>query len=223
MNSCGRKVIKSENVNYVSKQEKEDAGSSGNGSSRAAAARAAHDLERLKESFAQKIQLAEQKAYTEGMSDGLQKGIDLQKNEALQPLESLGGLITEVSKLRKATLENAEEQILQLSLAIAKKVIHLEVTTNRDVIQGVLKEAIKNIVDRENMKIRIHPLDFHYMMEIKSDFLQNFDGIKNVLFEEDGSIGRGGALIETVHGEVDARLDQQYNQIEALMTSPNRC
>ena len=92
-------------------------------------------------------------------------------------------------------------------------------TTNREVIRGVLKEAIKNISDRENMKIRVHPQDFHFMLEIKSDFLQGFDGIKNIVFEEDESIMRGGAIIETLCGEVDARLDQQYNEINTLMTS----
>ena len=97
--------------------------------------------------------------------------------------------------------------------------IHLEVTTNKDVIHGVLKDAIKSISDRENMKIRIHPQDYRSMLAIKSDFIKGFDGMKNVIFEEDESIQRGGAIIETMCGEVDARLDQQYNEIKALFTS----
>jgi len=38
-------------------------------------------------------------------------------------------------------------------------------------------------------------------------------------FVEDESIQRGGAIIETICGEVDARLDQQYNEIKAAMTA----
>ncbi|MCX5836181.1 MAG: FliH/SctL family protein, partial [Deltaproteobacteria bacterium] len=60
-------------------------------------------------------------------------------------------------------------------------------------------------------------------MEIKSDFLQHFDGIKNIVFEEDESVRRGGAIIETLFGEVDARLDQQYNEIKTVMVSSNPC
>jgi flagellar assembly protein FliH len=77
-------------------------------------------------------------------------------------------------------------------------------------------------VDRENMKVRVHPQDFQYMLEIKSDFLQSFDGIKNIVFEEDMSILRGGAIIETMFGEVDARLDHQYNEIKSSMTTSHR-
>jgi len=222
MKSSSGRIIKSEEVKFIPNPEKEDTGSSGGHSSSSTGARQPYGTDRVKESFARKIQQAEEKAYAAGAADGIKKGITLQKNEDLQPLKSMTGLILEVSKLKKTILEHAEEQILQLSLAIAKKVLRLEVTTNRDVIQGVLKEAIKNIVDRESMKIRIHPQDFRYMMEIKSDFLQNFDGIKNLVFEEDSSIGQGGALIETMYGEVDARLDQQYDELKAQMNPPDR-
>jgi flagellar assembly protein FliH len=60
------------------------------------------------------------------------------------------------------------------------------------------------------------------MIEIKNDFLQSFDGIRNMTFAEDESIQRGGAIIETVCGEVDARLDQQYNEMKAAMTGIER-
>ena len=152
------------------------------------------------------------------MSEGIRKGRDLQKEETLQTLQTMSHIVAETSELKKKILENAEEQIMELSLAVAGKVLHLEVTTNREVVRSVLKDAIKNIVDRENMKIRMHPQDFRYMMEVKADFLQSFDGIKNVVFEQDESIQQGGAIIETLFGEVDARLDQQFQEIITAVT-----
>ena len=218
MSSSGRKVIKSEEVKFlqvpggVASILSRDLGDPSLLSS-------GFDLGRVKDALAKKVQLAEQESYEKGLSDGIRKGRELQRNETLQTLQAMASIVKETSKLKKSILENEEQQIIQLSLAIAEKVIHLEVTTNREVIRGVLKEAIKNIGDRENMKIRVHPQDFHFMLEIKSDFLHGFDGIKNIVFEEDESILRGGAIIETLCGEVDARLDQQYNEIKTLITS----
>jgi flagellar assembly protein FliH len=218
MSSSGRKVIKSEEVKFlqvpggaasVLSRDLGDPSLLSNG----------FDLGRVKDALAKKVQLAEQESYEKGLSEGVRKGRELQKNETLQTLQAMASIVKETSKLKKSILENEEQQIIQLSLAIAEKVIHLEVSTNREVIRGVLKEAIKNIGDRENMKIRVHPQDFHFMLEIKSDFLHGFDGIKNIVFEEDESILRGGAIIETLCGEVDARLDQQYNEIKTLITS----
>jgi flagellar assembly protein FliH len=175
------------------------------------------DLERVKEAFTRKIKLVQQEFYDKGLSDGIKKGRQLQTQETRQGLNAMAVIVKEVSSLKRDILQNAEEHVIQLSLAVAAKVIHLEVKTNREVVRSVLADAIRGIGDRENMKIRIHPQDFHFMMEIKADFLKDYDGISNILFEQDESISRGGAVIETLCGEVDARLDQQYNEIKKVM------
>jgi flagellar assembly protein FliH len=180
------------------------------------------DLNAIKDIYAKKIQIAEREALEKGLAQGIMEGRELQKQETLQSTQALGALIHDLSELKKKILETAEEQILQLALAVSEKVIHMETQTNREVVQHVLRAAMKNIVDRENMKIRLHPHDFQYMMEIKPDFLRNLDGVKNIVFEEDASIVRGGAIIETMFGEVDARLDHQYNQIKSSLTTPPR-
>ena len=210
MKLFGRKVIKSEEVRFFRAPGDHALQADG------------FDPERVKDAFARKIRITEQEFYERGLSDGIRKGRELEKNETLQTLQAMSVIVKEMSALKKSTLENLEGEIVQLSLAVAEKVIHLEVTTNQEVIRGVLKEAIKNIGDRENMKIRVHPQDFQFMIEIKNDFLQSFDGIRNMTFAEDESIQRGGAIIETVCGEVDARLDQQYNEMKAAMTGIER-
>lgn len=207
MKLSGRKVIKSEEVKFFKAPGDHALPAEG------------FDPERVKDAFARKIRMNEQECYERGLSDGIRKGRELEKNDALQTLQAMSVIVKEMSALKKNTLQNLEGEIVQLSLAVAEKVIHLEATTNREVIRGVLKEAIKNIGDRENMKIRVHPQDFHFMIEIKSDFLRGFDGIRNLTFAEDESIQRGGAIIETIFGEVDARLDQQYHEIKAAMTA----
>jgi flagellar assembly protein FliH len=207
MKSIGRKVIKAAEVKFFNPSE--------------ALSPQPEWVEREKttEELAKKIQIAEQENYEKGLSEGIRRGRELEKHEALQTLQAMNLIVKELSVLKTKTIEALEEEIVKLSLAIAEKVIHAEATTNREVIQGVLKEAIRNIGDRENMKIRVHPNDFRYMMEIKNDFLKDFDGIRNVVFSEDESLQRGGAIIETTCGEVDARLGQQYSEIKAVMTA----
>lgn len=216
------RVIKSEEIRFVNKSGKAISGPGrclGDGTDKTLTD---SDLNVLKETYAKKIRSAEQQAYEKGLSEGIQQGRELQKKETLQSVQAVSALIYELSELKNSILEAAEEQILQLVLAIAEKVIHMEVKTNGEIIQNVLKAAMRNIVDRENMKVRVHPQDFQYMLEIKPDFLQSIDGIKNIVFEEDASILRGGAIIETMLGEVDARLDHQYNEIKSSMTTSPR-
>jgi flagellar assembly protein FliH len=222
MKSLNRRIIKSEEVNFVPKPGTADSGEyqvmGDVKNSRSPGAQTTSELKKMKEMFAKKIRRAEEVAYDRGMSDGIRQGRALQKEEAVHALQAMTNMTTDLSELKKNILEKAEQQIIQMVLGVAEKVLHLEVTTNREVIRNVLREAIRKIVDRENMKIRVHPQDFQYMVEIKADFLQTFDGVKNIVFEEDDSIQRGGAIIETMFGEVDARLDQQFREIKTLMT-----
>jgi len=219
MKSSSRKIIKSEDVKFIQASGERMSGKDHGMDSRLSQVPVTSASDRMKEGVVKKIQQAEKSAYNRGVSDGIRQGRELQKNEAFLALQAVSNIMSEVSELKKNILQNAEADIIHLAVSVAAKILHLEVTTNREVIRHLLREAIKKIVDRENMKIRIHPLDFQYMMEIKTDFLQNFDGVKNIVFEEDDSIQQGGAIIETLFGEVDARLDQQYNEIKELMTS----
>lgn len=208
MKSAGRKVIKAEEVKFF------------NASVDLTLSADVSEQKKASEEYAEKILIAEQKSYEKGLSEGLRKGKELERNESLKTLEAMAAIVKEMSVLKKSILENLEDEIVRLSLAVAEKVIHTEATTNRQVIQGVLKDAIMHIGDRENMKIRVHPQDFQHMMRIKKDFIRDFDGIRNLVFTEDESVERGGAIIETVCGEMDARLDQQYNEIKTAMTGP---
>jgi flagellar assembly protein FliH len=148
---------------------------------------------------------------------GFKEGAEFQKNEALPALNAVATMTKMIPVIKKEIIEKTEEQIITLAIAIAEKIINQEVAIRKEIILGVLKGALKNIADTDGMKIRINPHDFRYMMEVKKDFLQSFDGIRNVVFEEDTSIKRGGAVVETMFGEVDARLESQLREIKAAM------
>jgi len=152
-------------------------------------------------------------AYARGYAEGRKS----QHKEVAAALESLTAATKSIPSIKKTVLEKGEEQMVKLAFAIAEKIVQQEVATRKDIIFAVLKNAIKNIAETEGMKIRLNTQDFRYMMEVKKDFLQSFDGIRNVVFEEDSSIKRGGAVVETMFGEVDARLESQLKEIKAAM------
>lgn len=154
-------------------------------------------------------------AYAKGHAEG-QKS---KHKEVAAALETLAAVTKSMPSIKRNILEKGEEQMVKLAVAIAEKIIQQEVATRKDVIFGVLKGAIKNIAETDGMKVRLSTQDFRYMMEVKKDFLQSFDGIRNVVFEEDSSIKRGGAVVETMFGEVDARLESQLKEIKAAMLS----
>jgi flagellar assembly protein FliH len=162
-----------------------------------------------------KIKQAKQESYDKGFTEGVNKGITVQKEETRRAINAVAELMAELTKLRHEIIEKTEQQIVQLAFAIAAKVIHQEVKQDTTVVASVLREAVRSVTDRDGMKVRLNPHDFKYIMEIKEDFLKEMDGVKNIVFKEDPGIKAGGVMVETIFGEVDARLEQQFNEIKA--------
>ena len=90
----------------------------------------------------------------------------------------------------------------------------LEVISNNEIILGVLNSAIKLAIDRERLEVRINPLDVELCLQKRLEIIKEIDGIKHIVFEPDETISRGGAVIDYAFGEIDARIDQQFNELE---------
>lgn len=173
--------------------------------------------DQIKAEFEQTLKNEKETACKQGYAIGFKEGRERHIQESIPDVSAVVSLIHELERTRRVIFEKSERHILSLAFAIAEKIVHQAVVADRDVIRNVLRDAIKNIVDREGMRIRLNPADFHYMMETKGDFLDGFDNLRNVVFEEDGAIKRGGAVIETLFGEVDARLEHQLTEIKKAL------
>ncbi len=156
------------------------------------------------------IKITEKEAYDRGFSKGVTEGINKEKRKLALAAESVAKLIGELKVLKEEFLKDSEKEIIDLVFLIAGTVIHKEVSTGREVLLSVLSDAMRNIQERDDVSIRLNPEDHRYITEAKPDFLDSFG---NILIEKDKEIGQGGAVIKTLFGTLDARLDQQLNKI----------
>jgi len=218
------KVIKSENIDLVSsalgkKREfvrfyskgKGDVGISGGKKERAG-------NNSIHAELAAKSEKAEKETYAKGFSEGLRAGAEGERRRLSEAMEALANSMRELDRLKNGCLEGHEEKILNLVFSVTEKVINREIATSRDVVHGVLKSAIKQVLDKDGITIRLNPEDYRYMMEINPGIIDGFDEIRNMSIVEDNSIRRGGVVIDTSSGEVDARLDQQLHEVRKAMS-----
>jgi flagellar assembly protein FliH len=84
---------------------------------------------------------------------------------------------------------------------------------DRDVILSVLREAVKNVLDRDRIKIRLNPRDHERVSKLAPGLIAGFEGIRSISLEPDESMSCGGAVIETAFGEIDATMEQQLDEI----------
>lgn len=116
--------------------------------------------------------------------------------------------------MRKEIYLYAEKMTVNLALAIAKKVVCHEIATNNEVVLNVVKEAVKKVVDHGRIIIKINPSDLQFIKNSDHGFLNFVDNIKNITFEEDEAISDGGCIIETDFGNIDARIEKQFQVVD---------
>jgi flagellar assembly protein FliH len=214
-------VIKSENIHLIDAANRTPARFKrypfGPEKSRASAA-GTESEKPPKEQREEELKAAEASAYARGCSDGMKKGAESERANLRSTIEAFSQSFEELSRLKAEILKNSENEMLSLAFSIAEKVIHQEVSTNRDIAIEVMKTAVKDILDREGLKIRLSPVDYHHLMDVNPEAVRNLEGLRNAELEADETVGPGGVIVETLYGEVDARIDRQLSEVKDAVT-----
>jgi len=158
-------------------------------------------------------------AYNEGFLKGEKTGKESERERLQNIFDTFGTAITELEKLRETLNFNAEKGAVELALAIAEKVISHEVSINKEILLGVLKRALEKVIDPEKIKIRINKLDLQFINESGYQISGLTDDPKDVIVEGDDTISRGGCVIETGFGSIDARIENQLEMVGDLLRS----
>ena len=160
--------------------------------------------------------------YDEGFKAAFQKGETSAKEEFTPLLETLNSLIQELSGFRKLMYPKVENEMVGMILDLTKKVLGNEISAKEDSVKQMILLAMNSIIDKENMVIRIHPSDKGYAEEFRPELKRLFSEIKNITFEEHSGMERGGCIIDTNFGSVDAQVDQLEEQIDKILNlTPN--
>lgn len=156
---------------------------------------------------------AGEEAYRAGFEEGRKAGIQIGRQERESQLRILQGMTQELHGKKKELLRGSESETLNLALAVAGKIMKEEVS-NTGKVKELVKEAIGRALDEGSILIRLHPADLEEVESIKSELISSREGVKVLRLVGDSRVGRGGCLIETDSGNIDARLDRQLAEVK---------
>lgn len=123
--------------------------------------------------------------------------------------EELAATIAEISGLKEEISAQAETQLVELALEIAKKVVGREVMFDREIAFTLVKVSLSRLQTHAAARIHLHPEDFAFVNAQRERL--NFHGALEII--EDRSISLGGCLIRTDTGDIDARIESQFEEI----------
>ncbi|KFI01706.1 flagellar assembly protein FliH [Bacillus spizizenii] len=158
-----------------------------------------------------------QKLIEEAKAEGFEQGVALGKAETLQ---QYGELIDQANSIiemsRKAVedkLENANEEIVELAVALAKKVWQQK-SDDKEAFLLLVKQVINEVKEYDDISIYVDPYYYETVFQQK-------DEIQQLLYKEcrlgiyaDEKAPKGSCYIETPFGRVDASVDTQLMQLK---------
>lgn len=172
------------------------------------------EIERLAREYEEKLKRDLEVATAKGREEGYSKGYESGFEDFDKVMRKLHGIIASLIAERKSILESSSGQIVSLVMQIAIKVIKRITDSQKDIVLENVNEVLKRIKDKTQITIRVNLDDLDIVRHKKSDFISRFDIIETLEIIEDPNIGKGGCIIETNFGEIDARISSQLDKIE---------
>lgn len=153
----------------------------------------------------------------ESYQRGLQDGKNLAERGLVNVFKSMRTASDELRQLREKVLRDSEDDLLQLVIAVAQRVIHHEVSQNRQLVVRVIKAALRNLNDKDQVIVRVHPDDHVLLTSDQNQAMRKELAALNCTLKADATLAPGSCQVETALGTVDAsftgQLDELYRQM----------
>lgn len=163
-------------------------------------------LAELQATFDQKVRASKEAAYREGETVGR-----TQASTQVQPmLDQLARSIQDITTLRHKLRAQSEGDLLKLALAIAKKVLHREITADPEALAGLIRVALEKVRVQEIVRVRANAQQQNAIQQL----VARISGGAQIQVVADSALPPGGVVVETTRGEFDGSVDVQLKEIE---------
>jgi flagellar assembly protein FliH len=107
-----------------------------------------------------------------------------------------------------------ERDLVKLALAVAAKIVKAAVVLERPVAEENLRRAVELTARRRDLRVLLHPDDLARIETYLPALRRDYSDLQSVVLDADPSIARGGVIVQTREGSVDATVAAQLDQIE---------
>jgi flagellar assembly protein FliH len=154
---------------------------------------------------------------------GLREGREEALAGLTPALEALVQATEAVREEQQARAERLEAHAVELALFVAEKVLSGAIAVQPERVVEAVRGALRGIVERERVTVLVHPEDLELVREAMDGLRASLGGIEHCEVQAERRVSRGGAVVRTPDGDVDARVETKLQRarevIEAALSS----
>lgn len=151
----------------------------------------------------------EREAFAKGFAQGELAGAEAAGQRGEMMLHRLTQTIEELTQVRAQMIYQTERQMVQLALAVARRVVQREVSLDPDLLIAMARVALERLGETAQVKVRLHPDDYEAAGAARVAQLAG----SNVMILADAHLTPGGCRIESDMGIMDVGVEAQLHEI----------
>lgn len=171
--------------------------------------------------LAANAQAEKEQCYKDGYADGQQMGYGKGRSESHAATAQFNRLIHDVESQRLAIYRESEVELVDLAVAIARKIISSELEGSKEIIIHSVRKAVELLRDRSVLTLKVAPEQESLVRESLDSLYDLDDRIEKIDIVPDRRVGSGGCIVETESGNVDARIETELQNIETALRKAN--
>lgn len=176
--------------------------------------RAAHLDEELLEA---RLQEAYERGRLDGMTEAATARNASDEAERIATGDRIAALLERIAQQTSRFMGTLEQDAYRFALAVAERVVKHEITLDESVVMRQIRDSMHRIIGVETITVRVHPDDETLVRSHRPVLLSSSDSVREIIIEGDDTVERGGCILESATGNVDARIGSQLRQIESAL------
>ncbi|SVC53396.1 uncharacterized protein METZ01_LOCUS306250, partial [marine metagenome] len=158
---------------------------------------AVEEREKLLSEAEEKVVEIRNNSYNEGFEAGRLEGIQKRYDEAEPLVLQANSVLTQLSALRQAVRFQAEKELVELALHIAKKVVAGEIKLSKDVIKNIVQAALHETEVQGKIYLYLHPDDYEFILNSKADFERYLNDEQTLVLRQNPEMIPGSIYVES--------------------------
>lgn len=172
--------------------------------------------EKVNTRILEQIKGVQEEAYREafalGREEGRKEAFEASRKEIAERLIDIEKLLESLRNIKSELISQGESHLVRLCYFVAKEIAMAQLSEDPTIVAEVIKRVVEMVQTDEEIVVRISPSDAGIIDEIKARLDQPLADIEKVKIVAAAQIQRGGCLVETNYGTVDATIEQRVQK-----------
>lgn len=126
-------------------------------------------------------------------------------------------MLSGFAQQRRELLTELQPYVVRVAVEVARRVVRRELEGDPGMIARTVGSALEQVAGASQVRVRVHPLDAQVLQGTIRELVTTPERAAAVEIVPDGAVEPGGCVVESDRGIVDARLQTQFEEMQARL------